>query len=817
MKQTEATQATMRSEWQRRAPLMALVLGWGVYFWRVFNVPIRVSGDAAQLGLHTLDFLRRDLWPFYIYHMAAPNALIMYLQAPVFSVFGFKLLALRAVPALAGALAFPAVYLACREVFADQGITLARRAGLLAMLGMALSPFFGLFFSIGEEGPLVPVLELMTIAALARGLRRGRWTDFVLAGLVLGASQYAYIVARAFPVALGVSLLVMLVLYRMWGSRIWGLVLTAVVAAGVALPQWVLFVRFPFAFVARTQFSSRSNQFVLAMPNAALALGRQLLNQFLMLGVYWNSSHNSFYYRPLLTPVLFLGFLVAVVALVRFRRASLVFVAILAGIMLLPDLLVVEGWMPSANRLVGVYPFLFMIAGLGCAAIWHWLESRPWLPPQAGWLVLAGVVLAGAESQWYFSRQVAPQVDQVPGREWQASLVEIAETDFIARHPDLPILIPSSEYQRPQMAFLLADYFRERAGGVTSPLVAGESLRVVAPAAPNRPTSSGTPAGYLPDEWVLLKNGTAYFLPPLPGSLVALGATQAITASNGVLAATSFMARWAGATPAITPVSASFANGLDLVGYHATELAPGRPITVTLYWQPRQPVPDDVQLFTQIIDRNENVVAAVHDWPLHGAYRVRAWTPGQIMPLSYRFDIPANAAPGPYRLITGEFDLLQQKRVALVSGGDRAIVGVLKIPLPPGTTAPAQTLDARLGDVIRLQGYTLETTTSGVRVHLFWQALQTPPADFTVFVHLVDAAGNLVAQADAQPWQGQYPTSIWSPGEAVGDTIEVPVAAGEYRVFVGLYQVETLERLGVVVNGESQPDDRLLLGVVKVP
>jgi 4-amino-4-deoxy-L-arabinose transferase-like glycosyltransferase len=817
MQQTQVNAAGRASEWQRRGPLAALLLGWGVYFWRVFNVPVRVSGDAAQLGLHTLDFLRRDVWPLFIYHMAAPNFLIMYLQAPVFSAFGFKPLALRAVPAVAGALAFPAVYQACREVFAGDGLTLARRAGVLALLGMALSPFFGLFFSIGEEGPLVPVLELMTIAALARGLRRGRWTDFVLAGLTLGLSQYAYIVARALPVALGLAVLPVLLFYRPWWKRIGGLALAAAVAAGVALPQWIFFVQYPFSFVARTQFSSRSNQFVLAFPNPVAAVGRQLLNQFLMLGVYWNSSHNSFYYWPLLTPVLFMGFLVALVVLVRFRRPSLVFVALLAGIMLLPDLTVVEGWTPSANRLEGAYGPLFMLAGLGGAYLWRWLETRPRLPVQTGWLVAAGVVVAGAASQWYFSGQVKPQVDQVPGREWQASLVEIAEANYIAGHTDLPVLIPSSEYQRPQMAFLLADYFPERSGGMVSPLAAGETVRVVAPAAPNRPTSSGTPAGYLPDEWVVLKNGTAYFLPPLPGSLNSPGATEPITASNGAPAAVSYAARWAAVMPPVTPVSDSFDNGLNLVGYHATEMAPGQPITVTLYWEARQPLTADVQLFTQILDRNEAMVAAIHDWPLHGVYRARLWTPGQVMPISYRFDIPATAAPGPYRLITGVFDLLQQKRVALASGGDRAVVSVFKIPLPPSAMAPAQTLDTRLGDIIALNGYTVEAAAGTVRVRLFWQALQAPSVDYTVFVHLVDAAGNLAAQFDGQPLSGQYPTSIWSPGETVQDTIEVPVAAGSYRVFVGLYQVETLERLGAEVKGVPQTDNQLSLGTVQVP
>jgi len=47
--------------------------------------------------------------------------------------------------------------------------------------------------------------------------------------------------------------------------------------------------------------------------------------------------------------------------------------------------------------------------------------------------------------------------------------------------------------------------------------------------------------------------------------------------------------------------------------------------------------------------------------------------------------------------------------------------------------------------------------------------------------------------------------------------MEVQAAGGEYHVYVGLYQVASLERLGVVVGGVAQPDDQLSLGTVQVP
>jgi len=51
------------------------------------------------------------------------------------------------------------------------------------------------------------------------------------------------------------------------------------------------------------------------------------------------------------------------------------------------------------------------------------------------------------------------------------------------------------------------------------------------------------------------------------------------------------------------------------------------------------------------------------------------------------------------------------------------------------------------------------------------------------------ANGAVVASQDVEPHNGAYPTSVWSPGEQVTDTIVLPVGqipSGEYDVYVGL-------------------------------
>lgn len=79
-------------------------------------------------------------------------------------------------------------------------------------------------------------------------------------------------------------------------------------------------------------------------------------------------------------------------------------------------------------------------------------------------------------------------------------------------------------------------------------------------------------------------------------------------------------------------------------------------------------------------------------------------------------------------------------------------------------------------------------------VELRWRAAQTLAAEYTVFVHLLDASGNVVAQSDLAPGGGFAPTTTWSPNSSVIDRrgliVPAQLAPGEYRLVTGLYDLE---------------------------
>ena len=783
------------------------------------TAPPGINGDASRLGLYALDFIHEKLFPFYIYHQFGPHPLIVYLQALVFSVLGFTNAALRGITIVGGAVATPAIYLAGCWLFAQQGKAFARRAAVIAALGLALSTFFASFSRHGIEGALLPGVEMFAVLFLWRGFVRGNWKDFALAGAAVGLSQYIYIVARFFPLALAVATLGAIAANRRLLTRWKGLVIAASVAAVVALPQWVLFVTHPYTFLARTQ--QTSGRFVFDLPEPFAIIARKLVGQMQMIAWHWENAYSPYSLKSLLTPILVVALVTGTVYTIGKRKDIFVFVLLMTLTMFVPDLLTFEGFNPSPTRLVPTLPFIFLMAGLGGAVLWEWAEKIPRLPNWVGFLVPLLVLSFGLSRQLDYATRVKSQVLASQGLEWKNSLVEIAVAEYIGNHPDVPILIPSSEYQRAPLAFLLAEHYPRRLGWQNSPVEKSETVKVIQTLDPQRPTTEWIPSQFRQSEWVLLRDDSAHILPPLPDATEPIpGTSETIVASNGVEVATVSSARWNAALPSFLPMQASFTNSLNLIGADSGDLNPGSPLDLTLYWQPARRVTRDVEIFAQLYDPVRDVlVANVHRWPLNGVYRVRSWRPGEQVPLSLRLPVAGQLDPGPYQLRVGLVDLMGRNRVPLTTGDDFTVVETFKVPLPADHRQPETVTQANFGNVITLDGYTLESESGNLKLVLFWRATASPPFDFTTFVHVVDSDDRIVAQLDVQPLRGHYPTSIWSPDEKVTDELTITaIPQGRYRLYVGMYRhlENSWERLPIVTNEEGPDADRLLLESITI-
>jgi hypothetical protein len=134
-------------------------------------------------------------------------------------------------------------------------------------------------------------------------------------------------------------------------------------------------------------------------------------------------------------------------------------------------------------------------------------------------------------------------------------------------------------------------------------------------------------------------------------------------------------------------------------------------------------------------------------------------------------------------------------------------------------------LDMQLGDHIHLRGYRLNSdglkAGDTLMVTLFWQSDSRLNDDYHVFVHLLDAERQLVAQRDGVPVQGERPTWSWWDEEVIQDeyvlTTERNLPPGIYTLSVGMYDLRTKARLRAVgPAGERLADDRVVLEAIKV-
>jgi hypothetical protein len=154
-------------------------------------------------------------------------------------------------------------------------------------------------------------------------------------------------------------------------------------------------------------------------------------------------------------------------------------------------------------------------------------------------------------------------------------------------------------------------------------------------------------------------------------------------------------------------------------------------------------------------------------------------------------------------------------------------IGTVKlVPWQWPEVVPAQPLAVAFGDGIRLTGYdlTAEPQTPGYQLRLIWRPAARPSADYTVFIQVWDEHKQ-VAGFDGPPVGGDYPTSLWDAGETIVDThpldlgpgeVASPLPPGHYRLLVGLYRLDTGERLPAAGPDGPLPDYAVELAGLKV-
>ena len=293
-----------------------------------------------------------------------------------------------------------------------------------------------------------------------------------------------------------------------------------------------------------------------------------------------------------------------------------------------------------------------------------------------------------------------------------------------------------------------------------------------------------------------------------------------------------------------------FANAIDvdyaedelsLVGYHMypDTIQPGSEIVMNLYWLARAPLNEDYSLSVHLVERGTNRSLAQSDNLHMGPMPGQAMYPGIVMrrtifldaprslPTPASYDVMVRVWSGPWPFLTPWEDTVglniarSEQRPLLASDAvliDHVVAPPVDAVQPLATTADYQFT----ADGFTLAGYELpqETiTTHSFPVSFEWATQSQPSRDLTQFFHVVGETEEAFFTFDQKPFNGTFPTNDWPAGiEAVdGWTVTLPdeAPAGEYQIYTGLYDLDTLERSPISENGQPVQDNSILLGTIQ--
>lgn len=253
-------------------------------------------------------------------------------------------------------------------------------------------------------------------------------------------------------------------------------------------------------------------------------------------------------------------------------------------------------------------------------------------------------------------------------------------------------------------------------------------------------------------------------------------------------------------------LDATWANGVHLIaGQIDRRVAPGDEIRVRLAWRTGAAQQGRTRFAVVLADAVANEVAGIKDLP----YAPGQWTAGDLvlMQLAFRFEQPLPA--GVYTARLSLYDIPYTGQLPATVNPPTAppttavtIGETLVRPAPGRRAAAAADASPPLGGWLRLDRADLPPTArpgAALPVTFTWQADTRPERDYTLFGHLIDAQGKLVAQHDGMPQNGQMATSAWAPGEEVVDSFELPLppdlAPGRYTLIAGAYDGQSGQRL----------------------
>ena len=271
----------------------------------------------------------------------------------------------------------------------------------------------------------------------------------------------------------------------------------------------------------------------------------------------------------------------------------------------------------------------------------------------------------------------------------------------------------------------------------------------------------------------------------------------------------------AAAPPIKTPLHIPLAPEVELVGHDFSDVTalPGDVLHGTLLWRALQQPTREFGGELRLVNAAGQLASHRVMRQAVAGYPSSQWQQGEFVrgQIAYviAYDTPA-----------GDWQLQAALTVEGATVGPPVTLARIRVNARPGLPTVASVdhpLDVPFGQDMVLRGFSVNRVASSVTVTLYWLASHPIETSYEVFVHLLDASGNIIAQHDGVPAGGAWPTTAWPPGSLVTDlhALVLPTgsAPGPYRLAVGGYEPVSGRRLPVPGADEG----RLVLGPLSFP
>ena len=678
----------------------------------------------------------------------------------------------------------------------------------------------------------------LAVTALILAWRNRKTIPTLLAGFFIGLSTIFYTGGLLFPAAIALMIVLQLLITGVSWQRIRQLVTMGSAFVVTMLPWLYYFLRVPNWLSRVGDLSEGASP--LSNPALLAEHIRITVSSIFIPSTLHDMRYNTFttaFLNPLFVGLFFIGLLVT---LWRWRRSWMLAPLIITIVMLFPNVLSSEPYQPV--RMVGTFWGLSLIVGLGSAELYR-------LPYKqniglALFAILLGTPFHSAYHVWYhFNEQPLINDPHIPESlalkyrlGFEDMLIDIAESD-------LPTYLPI-EYLNTDLAVavLRPDYFPVVRAYDGRDLPAG---RVIAPR--NDISYGFFFLDYAPVQYALLlpASGEILILPPVSGEVAQtlleetrdsgedyvneegwLLAQQRMLDENNVFDSLEIPS---------DEVLAVYDDNLELVGIDApAELIPGEIVPVTLYWRLREQKGRDyfsrLQAWdftnsNQGFERTSPLIGEA-DFPLNIHYNIYPtvmWEAGELVADTRWLPLAETAPPGGYR-----FALAIYRYPGLVPVSTTAttvdiwgMVGQSAVDRA-SFASPAEMPDTgiTLGEEYIFSDYSLSTPAEdllpgdSMEANITWYVQDTTTESYITYLHVLDAEGNLIAQQDIQPFNGQFPSWAFIPGTEVtlNYVVTIPEDASlPLTIRTGMYRYPAIQPLEALDNGNPLPDNAIAL------